>query len=302
MALMIMVGTTVLFINTSLYAYSEFEEEKLDLLVNYAADAAVDEMVYMSADLGMDYADFERVSIDPQVALDMFTTILMTGYDIPDTEENRGMVQTEYLPVFIVAGYDGFYTAQPLAKVMGDSGVEYGSVFTIKQPYLYTADSGMLYGLNLGLEECRTLNGAVVGYSTPPISKDEQLRIINSVISDTMMRTVYEQQTGNVRHTIYLPSEMTEVASTNAVKNVSVLAYVANIPLRVGKTIETFGIGGAKVDHQRYVVCYIKNGEKMYCYADSTTLDRSNIIEVLETPEKAAAKGYYFDYDYFKGD
>lgn len=314
-ALVIWIGTTLLFIRTSQEAYAAFEEEKLDTIVNYAVDAAVDEMVQMTADLGMDYADYESLKVDPNVALDMFATMMSKGMEMSSVGET--LVKTKYLPMFCVASYDGFYIAQPLAKSNSSSGVSYDSVFTIKQPYTYKDSAGKIYALNLGLSECRTLKGSKVDYEKSGLSKEEQLRIINSRVSDAMMKTVWEQQQGKMLHTIYVPSEMGKVASTNPIKNVTVMAYVSNIPLGWGKCIESFGIGGAKITHERYVVCYEKNGKKMYTYSDaknvirdesnkevavSDGITRSNIIEVLDNPTRAAEKGYYFDYDYFKGD
>ena len=56
-------------------AVYEFEQRQMDLQVNYAVDAAVQEMVVNSEHLGTDYADWGAMTVEPEVALDASCSI-----------------------------------------------------------------------------------------------------------------------------------------------------------------------------------------------------------------------------------
>jgi hypothetical protein len=64
----------------------------------------------------------------------------------------------------------------------------------------------------------------------------------------------------------------------------------------------TFGIGGSKIDNADFVICYKVDEQRRYAWAsdrdDIEGMGRT-VLEVLTSPERAAEKGYYFDYDYY---
>lgn len=319
-ALLIWLGTNMFFAKTNQELFAELQEEKADIVVNYAVDAAVDEMVQESLDLGMDYADYEYVRVDPETALNMFCTVYLKGTGMTETESNMSLVRSKYIKVFMVAAYDGYYVAEPVA--INNKGA-YDCVFSMKQPYTYEVDikEGNNYrytylcALNMGYDYCRALkynkNNTGSGVSIENIrmtktdrnrneilSKDGQSRIINAVISDALMETVWKQRGHENLSTIFVPKDMTKIVRTNAVKDITVIAYMSDIPVGFHKTTETFGIGGTKVTHQRYVIGYkdIHSGQKLYTYADKYLDSYGKIIEVFNTEMEAAQAGYYFDY------
>ena len=312
-------GTTLFFVNVSRDIYGEFQEEKLDAVVNYATDAAVDELVENTIDLNMDYTSYDETVVDPQIALDMFSTVYLKGMGLPCTDDNYANVETNYLKTFCVAAYDGFYIAEPRESQVVKKGYThdgYASVFTMKHPYLYTDSSGNMYALNLGFGKCMSLGvsggSSVVAESDSGLNKTEQLSIINDLVSDALMYSVYEQTNTNGYSTIYVPSGMTDIVRTNAVDRVTVMAYMSDIPLGFGTSYDTFGIGGSRVERARPVVGYRKPGSdvKYYMYADKYyeiygedsygDLSSNETIELFETPIDAASKGYHFDFAYYQ--
>ena len=297
--------TTLHFVEYQEDFYYAFQEEKLDVQVNYAVDAAIDEMVAASIDLGMDYADYEFMKVDPDVALDTYITVLLKNLGMSTSENNIAIARSRYTPVFCVAAYDGYYIAEPTR--INSSGA-YDLVFSLKQPYLYGDGAGNVYALNLGLDDAKMYSTTgTLSKVDPPIDKASQRAIINQSISDALMTSVYKQQEGAVASTIYLPSDMSNITRTNPVTSTSVLAYVANINVGKGRMLESFGIGGARIDHAKVVYCYEKNGQKLYAYTTYITdeviaRDGITLIETFNTPELAAQHGYSFDLDYFSGD
>lgn len=284
---------TLLFTQYREDAFAEFQERKLDLIVNYAVDAATEEVVLSTLDLGLDYGDFEKMKIDPQIALDMFCTIFAKSYDMSPTKENFTHIKSSYLPAFLVATYDGFYIGE---QTMVNSSGGYDTIFSIKQPYTYVAQDGQLYSLNLGLDDARLFLGSRIERVDAPIAKVDQRIVINTLISDVMMNTVFEQTDKTLTSTIYIPHEMTSINKTLPVQNVSVLAYVNNVEIGLGQTVETFGIGGSRITHQSFVACYLKDGLKQYCFTEDV-LPGTIVTETFESPEYAAREGYYFDAD-----
>ena len=47
---------------------AEFEQKQMDIQVNYSVDAAMQEMLTSTNDIGLDYVDFAKIKVDPQVA------------------------------------------------------------------------------------------------------------------------------------------------------------------------------------------------------------------------------------------
>lgn len=290
-ALYIWFGTMVYFIQFYQDTYVSLQEQTLDVVVNYAVDAAVDEMVANTADLGLDYAEWETVNVDPEVALDMFTVIFAKAYNMSLSEDNVAAIRSSYLPVFCVAGYDGYYIAQPTR--INSSGA-HDAVFSVKQPYYYNGGSGGIYALNLGGVDAKRFDGNSIQRVTAPINQKTQRSIINAVVSDAIMETAYNQQDGYMFSTVFLPAEMTNLTRTNPIERPTVLAYMSNVELGFGRVGDVFGIGGARVTHQRFVGGYLRDGVKYYAYMDDIEPDVT-VNKIFETPEKAAKEGYYFD-------
>lgn len=281
----------VVFVQYSQTEYQQVQERRAEYAVNYSVDAAVDVMVESTADLGMDYADYERITVGPDVALSTFVDVFCKNYGMSLSAGNRAAIKCDYITAFVVAMYDGYYIATP--QVINDSGVT-DLIFSVKQPYLYQAPTGEVYALNLGKVDAKEFSGTTIRKVDAPITKDEQKFAINAAVTDAFMSAIYEVKGGNIHNVVYLPTEVTNISTTNPVDKITVMAYVADINAGYGGLVEVLGIGGAQVAHTDYCVCYERDGEKLYCYA-SNLPEGMTVIAFYETPILAAQHGYYFD-------
>lgn len=273
-------------------ATREFNEHNLDVSVNYAVDAAVEEMIQQSTDLKLDYADFEYSAVNPEIALQIYCEVLLQNLGYAVTDENIQMIKTSNTPCFIVACYDGYYVAKPTK--INNAGAR-DLLFSEKKPYSYY-DGDTLYSLNLGGIDCKKIQNGYVTKVNCPLTREECWEIANRQITEDFMKAVAEEslaQTG-LKHEIILPGGLTNVAITNPIKSPSVLAYVNNLWIGPGDPIESFAVGGAKLTHTDFMGAYIRDGQKYYC---PTRLKPPGVtfIKIYETPELAAQDGYYAD-------
>lgn len=292
------------FVHFTIYyeeANREFKEHEVDVSVNYAIDAAVEEMLISTVDLKLDYADFEYVSVDPEIALQTYCEVLLDNLGYAVTDENIQMIKTNNTPAFIVCGYDGYYVGQPTK--ISDAGT-YDLLFSEKKPYMYY-DNGVIYSLNLGGKDCKVIRNGIITKEKVPLTVEECRAKINAQVTEDFMKAVYDNNLGQVDmlSQIIVPGELTIVSRTNPVKTPTVLAYVNNLYLAPGKPIESFGIGGARLTHTDFVGGYTRvvNGvsRKYYC---PTRLKPDGITfeKIFEKPEYAAQEGYYCDIRYIE--
>lgn len=286
----------------------EMQERHLDTAMNFAADAAVEYMTENSADLGLDYNQFEFVKADPSLALEMFKRVLLRNLDYGDSEQNDAYIEN-CMPVFVVATYDGYYLARERAVSDKDNeGVSYRLVFNPKMPYTYEKKvNGVsyLYALNLGLEDAIRYYGDSNGghydrvLTDGLLTFDEQRLIISSRISDDMIVNLWDIRGGqSIDSTLLVPADMTTWTSTNPINATTVLAYVDGLNLGTGVNATSFAIGGSRIVHENFCVCYEYNGKKVYCFTGKQPTG-VKILESFVNPTKAAEAGYEFDMTYF---
>lgn len=285
-------------------AAREVAELKLSLTLNYCTDAAVDEMLDVD-NLSMDYEDFNRVKVNPQIALDTFVDLFCLNYGVSLSEENKDHVKLNFMPVFVVAGYDGYYIAsqEEVSKGGEDEGSSYDLVFKPKMAYVYKpeGDDQYIYGLNLGTDKCLRLKK---GYDANDISGDNSLQLvkttnlpseiantsntekgkaegkakrvakINKILTD---RIAYEldkvnNQQSFWRNSFYLPTNLTKYTGVNPVEGPSVIALVENVDLGSTHKVSAFSIAGSKITNVRMLAGYktIRGGveKHYYCYSD----------------------------------
>lgn len=312
-ALFMWLGTILTFTRYSQDLSKALQERELEIISNYAVDAAVDEMVDLSKSLDMDYYKNGYAKVDPEVALNMFVTMFLKGYNMSPSEENITMVRSKYIPMFCVAAYDGYYIAteqhvfEPDPSSPESVGLDsYDLRFTPKIPYIYKYGSST-YALNLKGNKCYKVVDSSMSLrrnaDNPFPNAEGNLKVINTLVSDHMMKTVYDVMEGDVRGSVLIPSVMGDVYSTHPIKDITVFAYVANVPLGWGgESVDTFGIGGAQVKKTDFVTVYTRGGKKYYQYLHNLVkhgFDRndSRFIDYYETPEEAAEAGYYYDFE-----
>ena len=291
LALYIWIGTTLMFLTYSFTMYKTLQKERLDIVVNYAADAAVDELVRSSADLNLDYAEYERTRVEPSVALDMFCMTFLKNYNMSLSDANMAQIKTRYLSAFCVAAYDGYYISQPTK--FKPTGV-YDSIFSMKNPYVVEKD-GKSYALNLMKKTASVFDGKRIYTETNlPFTQQAQSQVINDRVTTAFMNTIYRQQEGGVDGYFYLPWSYSNVVRTNPIDRVTVLAFVSNFDVGINTTIDAYAIGGAKAEREQFVGCYTLDGEKLYTYSDRVP-EGVNVELVLKNAQEAAKRGYRFD-------
>lgn len=270
--------------------YKVLQERRAEYAVNFAADAAVDSIVGNSTDLGLDYSTGDSIAAGPNVALETFLQVFCKNYGFALTEESYAVIKNDYLPMFMVAVYDGYYIAEQhqISQAGG-----HDLVFSLKQPYLYEDTTG-IYGLNLGGLDAKKFKSSVIQKVDAPISQEHQSVVINTLVSDTIVETVCRHKEGQLQTAFYLPSSATSIVNTNPIKGVTVMAYVEGIDVGYGRSSDVFGIGGARVTKATYCIAYVRNGQKLYTYEHLVPTGVTKEA-TFTSPQEAAAAGYYFD-------
>jgi hypothetical protein len=281
--------------------HAKFEEKRLQIAVNYAVDAAAKRMRETSDDLGQDYNDLTKFNVDPTIALETFSAILAKNYDVPLNPENMQSVLLDYVPVFMVVTNDGYYVTS--RHKVNDFGVE-NMIFSPKLPYstTYTEVNGTtsIFSYNLSLTSAIKVDstGGVFKVDNPPLTTKEQSSLINNRISDVLNEHLIKSSNGDSRGMIYIPSEVTELGSTNTIRDTTVFAYIDNFDLAgYGMDLQSFGIGGANITPKKTVVGFtvgmVPDIQKYYVYSDELPAG-ATIVELFDSQEAAAQEGYYF--------
>lgn len=296
-----MITMNMLFTDYAADYHKKFEERRLQIVVNYATDAAAEEMRKTSDHLGQDYEDISKFNVDPKVSMDTFAAVLAKNYNVPLNKDSIQSILMDYVPVFMVATYDGYYI---LDKGRINSSGEENMIFSTKLPYssVYTEYDGSksIYSYNLSLTSAIKVDssGEVFKVDNPPLNKDQQSDLINDKVSDVLNDYLSKSGNANSRGMIYIPSKMTTIRATNAIKNTTVLAYIDNFDLSgYGMDLQSFGIGGSDVKQDKKIVGFeaMVGGllGKYYSYADELP-DGLTVSEIFDTQEEAAKNGYYY--------
>lgn len=283
------------------YENQSVEEFRLRKAVNYAIDAATAEMLE-TGDLGMDYANWGKITVNPGLASEAFANSFCINYGMQTNQQNRDLVQMAYTKLFVVCAYDGYYVYSP-KKVSEDGTYKFTS--TPKLPYSYHKGNNT-YALNLGLVDCwRFSSNRKLAKVKSPLSEKETLSQINRHISDDFAYRLDQQYEHGWSKSLYIPYEVTTVSSTNSIDRPSVLAFIDDVDIVSAKSISAFGVGGAHVTQNRSVAAYKRNGKKYYSYADLLPKDmytatnpdgkKTFIEEMYMTCQEAAEAGYYHD-------
>lgn len=281
------------------------DDWRLKQVVNNCTDSAIEELLEAS-DLGMDYADWGKFKADPELALNDYVDTFLLNYDLPLNDTNRDMVKVNYIQAFCVAGYDGYYIYDH--RKTADNG-GYELVGSPKLPYIYkdTTKPGryVTYAINMGYDRCYKLTDATITLAKSPISQKEAMKVINTRISDDLMERVDRAYDRGWLQSVYIPSGLTTISSTNPIESPTVLAFMDNVDLNSVNKVNAFGIGGSRARVARPVSAYKRKNNvtgqwvKYYSYSDllpeGINNDQALIEEVYMSPEEAAEAGYHHD-------
>ncbi len=327
LVLLIEVYTFVNFFQWQQQSVYEFNQRQQDLWVNYSTDAAVQEMLSDGTHINTDYADWGSMTVEPEVALRVYQSMLLRNMGWGDSDRNREDIIEDYTPFFMVCAYDGYYMYcrqhEIINETLKDGTVtqvhSYGFHWTPKIPYSRTVKNpdgtSKVYFYYLGSDEYGTcdISGDNVSTTVLSLKKNNILNdgtgmgsksmakvVIAENVTDAMNSALFVGLEGDVDATYYIPAEMSEWSSSNSIESPTVITYVSTESGTIKYDVVSFGIGGAKIDDANFVVCYKRNGEKLYAWAsDRDKLSGVSIVEVLTSAEEAASKGYYFDVEFY---
>ncbi len=285
----------------------EFEQLKLSYAIDYASDAAIQALLD-SKDLAMDYLDQDFMTLDPNLALDMFIDVFLYNYGLSIDETNRSHVKLNFIPAFTVATFDGYYLATP-RLIKNDNNYpeeaikngDWDLVFSPKIPYIYEA-GGACYALNMDGSYALKMTGAILSKHNglpPNMTTQDDVRIeINKIISTDIAYTIdkLNETNPNWANSFYIPGTLTTYSGVNPIEGPSVLTLVQNVDLTTSEPIAAFSVAGSKLHKANMVAGYTKAGVKTYCYANK--IDPTFVIENLfSNVREAALAGYFHDTD-----
>lgn len=304
-------------------AVYEFNQRQLDLQVNYAVDAATQEMLSGSTHIDTDYIDWGVMTIQPEVALNAYQAVLLRNLGWSDYPDNREDLTESSIPFFIVAAYDGYYVygrQRDDVKITTPDGsmvttnTVYDFKWSPKLPYSRTeGDNCYFYYLSDKLcgsfninNPTGTLNRAVVLNDGTGFNSREVARAtVADVLTKACNSALFVGTEGDAQQTYYIPATMSEWSNSNPVITPSVLTYVSRQDQYTQYDTVTFGIGGSKIDETDFVICYVINGNKRYAWADDRDVLATfyggsfKVDRVLTSREAAASEGYYYDSNYY---
>lgn len=265
----------------------------LEVSVNYAMDAATEEMIAAVDNSKVDYNVSSTVTVNPQEALNVFTTMMLMSLNWADNETNRLAFQNEYVPMFIVVGQDGYYLAK---QTIVSSEGEYELRFGPKVPY---NKDGKLYTLSGSTYRVYGENGNL-HFTEYDCTIQESRNIVNAMITDVVNKVLADENliTDSLA---YFPGQLSELNdSINAIKDVTLLAYVKGDGTdSINVKADAMMLGGTAITETTYTVAYEIDGVKYYTFASKfagvQTNDSPTNIKMFESAQRAAEHGYMFD-------
>ncbi len=302
-----------------LNAENELEQLLLSYVIDFSADGAMSESLDMQQDIGPDYSDNNKIYLDPKQILDSFIDMFCINYDLGRSIETKKYVTQNFIPAVCVADYDGYYIAR-LQPVKSDIDTLYPStdklknsswdlIFGPKMPYIYKyKENGIskCCALNMGMNYIYTSKGVKKDdISTTGLkSKQAGMIEINKILIKELADTInFSNKTG--KYTFSLPLQLSSYSGINPIMGPSLIIMAQNVDLRTSKPISGFSISGTRMERARFVVGYIRNGIKYYCYADCAP-DSSKIdgdgqyTDLFSSISDAAQAGYNCDLKYIK--
>lgn len=293
----------IMFWQEELVAYEDFTLQKK---VNYAADAAVDEMLY-TGDLGTDYATTYK-NVQPHLGVQEFEVVLLESLGMPTTEKNRDWLEQHYLKSVVVCAYDGLYVYDERQYETG----KYDFVYTPKIPYFYQDDSGQNFTLNFGYKEGysdfydgTTYHVNSIADLPSSITEDQKKTAINNQVGWYLQESIARAYGGDGTEyslkSIKLPAMGSEISAAQPIANISFIGVVETDNSSKKTPDLCMGIGGARITEVDQIIGFELGGVKYYCpQSKAEELFGNNVSAItnvqLFTDEYTAAKNYYNAY------
>lgn len=317
----------------------EVQQIRLNTQLKYCVDSAAD-YALKSASSITDYTEL-GIDFNPDGALDTFLTVFCLGYDMIPNDENKALIELNYVPFFIVMGNDGYYSGYQQRLADG----KHKMIFSPKMPFLFRFSNqkrvgdGLVgdkyavgtkidsYAFNLAGEpiyrvwennnnirnianyddypEVTDENGNKFKYTREKVLMDMSFKLVTEM-KVAIEKSSHDSSGGN----FHIPAQLNSTEGVNGLfenlgghidgkqsklkTGATVITAVQGLTLTTREPIDAFTVGGAKLTQADYILCYTRNGQKLYCYAED--LDAGTNIEmVVNSPREAAKNGYYAD-------
>lgn len=279
------------------------DEFILEKQVNYAADAAVEEILN-TGNLDQDYHNLDKsdptlealdtsaiIAVEPSLAVEEFASMLCANFNMLPTEYNINVVKSKYIRALLVCAYDGVYTYW---RQESSKGV-YDFMGTPKIPYFYTENEGKSnqkqYCINLGYDygysdAMKSGDYSLKKYSKIEVNKDLQRTAINNQVAELLNWALYQSYsngTGSGK-TYQIPALGSEIQGQQPVNNITVLGVVEGKATSSATSITAECIGGARVTSADRVIGYkfskkrVSDGSwvdfNQYFYATTSTWEK----------------------------
>lgn len=290
-----------------------FDEFVLEKQVNYAADAAVEELLN-TGNLDQDYHNLDKadpsysdidtssiINVEPDLAVKEYASMLCSNWQMNPTEYNINIIKNKYIKTLLVCAYDGVYAywKQPIADGM------YEFAGTPKIPYFYTINEGtpsqIQYCLTLGLEygysDAVSDDGeySLKKFNKIPVDKDVQRTAINNQVAELLNYALCESySTGGYAKRYDIPALGSTVKGQQPISGITVLGVVEGQATSSASAITAECIGGARVTTADKIIGYdftYRNGvDHMVKYYAST-----KTWEALKADGFIGDGGYTYD-------
>lgn len=264
----------VLFVSIWIKVYMNesvaFEEFVIEKQCNYAADSAMDAMLYGS-NMGLDYIDDYRISLNPEVGKDDFieTMCMNFGYIVNDTTKTK--VATENMRSIVIACYDGVYCYTQLNE---DNKGTRTLVQSPKIPYLYSDTNNNQYTLTLDPEVGYADSGtpsnnyrlhelgkySEMGDNVVAPTPDVQGTVIGNTVSEILNWSLYESLSKGKDVTVELPAIAGDITGEQQIDKPTIIGVIEG-PRKVFTTpVVAGGIGGAQITMNTDIIgCDLSN-------------------------------------------
>lgn len=285
----------------------EFDERQMDIQVNYCIDGAIQEMLNETSHIGTDYADKGRIRVNPQIGYDTYIELLLKNLDWSKSNDNIALLESDMIPFFCVAMYDGYYMKIRQENIINFNNVKqasYDLVWTPKLPYTFTDihNPNVKYAVNLAYKEPMRMDNSNIQlrYKGNDITEEQQRRAVVATLSDACNKALLTGFSGNIDKAFEIPPSMSKFRGTNGIEGVTILTYLAKDSGVSKYTNNVFGIGGARINDANFCIAYERNGRKYYCkpyYRNRIEEAGINITGVFTSDKEAAKAGYYYDFE-----
>lgn len=284
----------------------EFEERQMDIQVNYSIDAAIQEMLINTSHLNTDYTEFKKISVDPQIGYDIYIRLMLKNLNWSEGEENVSLLESDMIPFFCVAAYDGYYMKIRQENIIDFNGVKQASyelVWTPKLPYSYVKKYGEItkkFAVNLSYKNpmCIDNNNLILKYKGKDLSEDLQRKIVADTLSDACNKALLTGFSANAEKEFFIPSSLSKFRGSNNIDGVTILTYLSKDGNTSRYSSGVFAVGGSRINNANFCLGYKRGNMKCYCrpaFRSKVEGMGYHITNVFTSDKEAARKGYYYD-------